>query len=217
MNLVRFAAAALVLAGAGAISQAKPIAFAHGTTVMAEYGAGTMNEAQVFYAPKYFYSLGGGYLELESDIDGRRREIIYTRANYLVKRWNMEAAQANVFVWGGLGQAYVSETNDRTFTWNAGAQVDYETRRIYSSLKTDLQRSNAFSHRIDTLQLGLAPYEHDIDTLATWFVLQGRRYTGGIHDGTEWALLLRLFKGGAWIEAGATDDGKLQAMAMVNF
>ena len=47
--------------------------------------------------------------------------------------------------------------------------------------------------------------------------MQGRNYTGGIHDGVEWALLLRLFKGGAWVEAGATTDGKLQAMAMFNF
>jgi hypothetical protein len=217
MNLVRTALASLALAGACTILQAKPIAFSNGTTVMAEYGAGTMNEAQVFYAPKYFYSLGAGYLELESDIDGRRREIIYARANYLVKRWNMAEAQANAFVWGGAGQAYVSETNDHTFTWNAGGQIDYETRRLYSSLKTDLHRSSAFSHRVDTLQLGIAPYEHDIDTLATWFVVQGRNYTGGIHEGVEWALLLRLFKGGAWIEAGATADGKLQAMAMVNF
>ena len=60
MNLVRSALAGLVLAGACTILQAKPIAFSHGTTVMAEYGAGTMNEAQVFYAPKYFYSLGAG-------------------------------------------------------------------------------------------------------------------------------------------------------------
>ena len=128
---------------------AKPIAFAHGTTVMAEYGAGTMKEAQVFYAPKYFLSLGPGYLELESDIDHRRREITYARVNYLAKRWNMESAQANVFVWGGAGQAYVSETNDHQFTGNAGAQIDYETRRVYSSLKTDLYRSRGFlaSHR----------------------------------------------------------------------
>jgi hypothetical protein len=217
MNLVRSALAGLALAGACTILQAKPIAFSHGTTVMAEYGAGTMNEAQVFYAPKYFYSLGVGFLELESDIDGRRREITYARANYLVKRWNQESAQANAFVWGGAGQAYVSETNDHTFAWNAGGQVDYETRRLYSSLKTDLHRSSVFSHRVDTLQLGIAPYEHDIDTLATWFVVQGRHYTGGIHDGTEWALLLRLFKGGAWIEGGVTAEGKLQAMAMVNF
>ena len=217
MNLVRFALAGLTLAVAGSLAQAKPIAFSHGTTVMAEYGAGTMTEAQVFYAPKYFLSLGGGYLELESDLDHRRREITYARANYLLKRWNMEDAQANVFVWGGAGQAYVSELNEHEFAANAGAQIDYETRRVYASLKTDLQRADAFSHRTDTLQLGIAPYKHDFDSLATWFVLQGRQYTGGIHDGTEWALLLRLFKRGAWIEAGVTDEGKLQAMAMVNF
>ena len=216
MNLFRFACASL-LAGAATLAQAKPIAFSQGTTVMAEYGAGTMTEAQVFYAPKYFLSLGGGYLELESDIDHRRREITYARVNYLVKRWNMEDAQANVFVWGGAGQAYVSELDQHQFAGNAGAQFDYETRRIYASLKTDLHRADAFSHRIDTLQLGVAPYKHDFDSLATWFVLQGRRYTGDIHEGTEWALLLRLFKRGAWLEAGVTDEGKLQAMAMVNF
>jgi hypothetical protein len=80
-----------------------------------------------------------------------------------------------------------------------------------------LHRSSAFSHRIDTLQLGVAPYEHEYDRLATWFVIQGRRYTGGLHDGTEWAALLRLFKRGVWVEAGATETGKLQAMIMVNF
>ena len=211
------AAGALTLAMAPWAAQSKPIAFAHGTTVMAEYGAGTMTEAQVFYAPKYYLSVGGGYLELTSDLDGRRREIAYARANYLVRRWNLESAQANVFVWGGAGQAYSSETNAHEFAWNAGAQVDYETRRVYASLKTDLHRADAFSHRIDTLQLGVAPYEHDFDTLATWFVIQGRRYSGGIYDGTEWAALVRLFKRGAWIEAGVTADGKLQAMAMVNF
>jgi hypothetical protein len=217
MNLFRFAFASLGLAGACSLAQAKPIAFSHGTTVMAEYGAGTMTEAQVFYAPRYFLSLGGGYLELESDIDHRRREITYARANYLVKRWNLESAQANVFVWGGAGQAYVSEGNSHEFAWNAGAQADYETRRIYASLKTDLHRASSFEHRIDTLQLGIAPYQHDTNSLATWFVVQGRLYSGGIHEGTEWALLLRLFRRGAWVEAGVTDDGKLQAMAMVNF
>jgi hypothetical protein len=206
-----------VTALASGSAMAKPIAFAHGTTVMAEYGGGTMNEAQIFYAPKYFWSLGLGYTELDSDLTDKRREIVYARVNYLVKRWNLESAQANVFTWGGGGDAYLSEANTHEFTWNAGGQIDYETRRVYSSLKTDMFRSSAFSHRIDTLQLGIAPYKHDVDTLATWFVVQARSYTGEIHDGTEWALLLRLFKKGAWVEAGVTDEGKLQAMAMVNF
>jgi len=215
MNLRKCICACALVAATNA--HAKPIAFAHGTTVMAEYGAGTMNEAQVFYAPKYYLSLGGGVLSLDSDIDGRRRDITYLRANYLLKRWNMEAAQANVFVWGGAGQAWVSESDSHAFAWNTGAQLDYETRRVYASLKTDLHESPAFSHRIDTLQLGIAPYKHDFNTLATWFVVQGRHYTGGIHDGAEWALLLRLFKRGAWVEAGSTTDGKLQAMVMFNF
>jgi hypothetical protein len=196
---------------------AKPIAFAKGTTVMAEYGAGTMNEAQLFYAPKYFWSLGLGYTELQSNLRDRRREMTYARANYLVKRWNLESAQANVFTWAGAGSAYISETNDHEFTWNAGGQLDYETRRVYGSLKTDLFSGAGFSHRIDTVQLGIAPYEHEIDTVAAWLVVQGRRYTGEIHGGTEWALLLRLFRKGTWVEAGATADGTLQAMAMINF
>ena len=217
MNLIRLT---IAVAGAFALApavSAKPIAFAHGTTVMAEYGAGTMTEAQIFYAPKYFWSIGLGHTELDSDQTDLRREITYARANYLVKRWNLESAQANVFVWGGAGNAYLSESNSHELTGNAGAQIDYETRRIYSSLKTDLFKASGFSHRIDTLQLGIAPYKHDVDTLATWFVVQGRNYTGNIHDGVEWAFLLRLFKKGAWVEAGATTEGKLQAMAMVNF
>jgi len=197
--------------------EAKPIAFAHGTTVMAEYGAGTMGELQIFYAPSFNYSLGGGYLALDSAIDGSSTDITYARLNYLAKRWNREASQANVFVWGGIGSANIDGVSGDEFAWNAGVQLDYETRRIYASLKSDLHESSEFSHRIDTLQLGFAPYKHDYDTVATWFVVQGRRYTGEIFDGTEVALLLRLFKGNKWIDVGATTDGKLQAMVMLNF
>ena len=35
-------------------------------------------------------------------------------------------------------------------------------------------------------------------------------------DGTETAFLVRFFKRGAWVEVGATTDGKLQVMAMFN-
>ena len=47
--------------------------------------------------------------------------------------------------------------------------------------------------------------------------MQGRQYTGGLYDGTETALLVRLFKGSTWVEFGATTDGNFQAMAMFNF
>ena len=209
-------ASACALAGTLSVS-AKPIAFADGYTVMAEYGAGTMKEAQLFYAPRFNFSVGGGHVELNSDESAKTRRIDYARLNYLVHRWNLDDAQANVFAWGGVGRATGSTFSGPLLAENAGAQADYETRRVYASFKTDLQRSSAFSHRIDTLQLGLAPYKHDYGGVATWFLVQGRKYTGGIHRGTESAVLLRLFKGGAWIEAGITNGGNLQAMAMFNF
>jgi hypothetical protein len=208
---------AMALAMYSPLAVAKPIAFAKGKTVMAELGAGTMNEVQAFYAPKYWFSTGVGWTELSSADGSRHRTFTYARANLLAHRWNFPGAQANVFAWGGLGQATANELSSPEFAREIGFQVDYETRRVYSSFKTDLIESEHLSHRIDTLQLGWAPYEHDYDTLATWFVVQGRTYSGEIQPGVETAFLLRFFKGGTWVEAGATTEGNLQAMVMFNF
>jgi hypothetical protein len=216
LRVPRGACAALALVAAASV-EAKPIAFANGTTVMAEYGAGTMLEAQAFYAPAYWLSAGGGAVRFDSDITDRTRDIAYVRVNYLVKRWNLPAAQANVFAWGGIGSATGNTFDGSRIARNVGAQADYETRRVYASIKSDLWESAEFSQRVDTMQLGIAPYEHDYSTLATWFVVQARDYTGQIRHGVEWAALVRLFKGGAWIEAGVTADGKPQVMAMFNF
>lgn len=212
--LPAFAALLALLAPA---ASAKPIAFRGGTSVMAEYGGGFMREAQVFYAPTYWLSLGPGWLELEQEDGAFSREIAYLRGNVLLRRWNLPAAQANVFGWGGLGQARGSDFEGEQFSQNAGAQFDYETLRVYGSLRSDWQHADAFSHRIDTLQLGAAPYPHAYDGVATWVLLQARNYTGGIADRIETAALLRLFRGPVWVEAGVTDAGALQAMAMFNF
>jgi len=200
---------------------AKPIAFQDGWTVMAEYGTDTMREAQVFYAPKYWWSGGASYTKILAQDGHFVREIPVLQANYLVHRWNLPAAQANVFVWGGLGAAkgFDGEGNfSGVGTGKLGGQADYETRSIYASLKTDWYHSSRFTNRIDTLQLGVAPYEHDYDELATWLVVQARRYTGGVMGGrTEWIPMVRLFKGNFWIEAGADRDGRAQVMVMMNF
>jgi hypothetical protein len=196
---------------------AKPIAFAKGTSLMLEYGGGTMTETQIFYAPKYWYSAGVGTIQFDLADNTTKERVNYVRVNGLVKRWNLPAAQANVFVWGGVGSAYSNAFSGSETAWNYGAQVDYETRKIYASLRTDWQNADSFKHHTNTLQLGIAPYEHDYDTLATWFVLQARSYDKPLYDGIETALLLRFFKKGTWVEAGMTNEKKLQAMAMFNF
>lgn len=176
-----------------------------------------MQEAQAFYAPRYWYSVGGGYLRLEQE-DGRfTREIAYARANLLVKRWNLPRAQANIFAWGGAGSAEGSDFEGPELATNAGLQLDAETLRWYGSFKADWHHAGPFAHRIDTLQLGVAPYKHDYRRLATWLVVQGRQYTGGLYEGVEGALIVRFFRGPLWVEAGATFDGQPQAMLMFNY
>jgi hypothetical protein len=202
--------------GVGAV-QAKPSAYADGWSLMGEYGAGTMTEGQLFYAPTHWLSVGGGWVEFEEEDERFDRRIAYARANVLLKRWNLPRAQGNLFAWGGAGRARGSDFAGTTTTANAGFQADYETRRVYASLRSDLHYGRHFSHRVDTVQLGWAPYAHDYESLASWLVLQVRDYTGGLYEGVEPALLVRLFKGPAWIEAGATLDGHLQAMVMFNF
>lgn len=200
---------------------AKPIAFADGWTVMAEYGTNTMREAQAFYAPAYWWSAGGTYTKLIADDRTFEREMAGVQANYLVKRWNLPAAQANIFAWGGLASARGFDHHERfsgLATPHAGMQADYETRLVYVSAKTDWYRSSRFTHGVSTVQLGVAPFEHDYEDLAVWFVVQARRYTGGILPGkTEVVPMLRLFKGNFWIEAGADREKRAQVMVMMNF
>jgi hypothetical protein len=207
----------VLIALVSAPALAKPIAFQDGVTLMYEYGAGTMQEAQAFYAPRYWYSLGAGHLRIDEEDSRFSRDITYGRANLLVKRWNLPDAQANVFAWGGVGSARGSDFDGRQTASHAGLQADAESLRFYGSLKTDWHHAQAFTHHIDTLQLGVAPYKHDYQRLATWIVVQGRHYTGGIYEGIEAALLLRFFRGPLWVEAGATADGQPQAMIMFNY
>jgi len=223
---------------------ARPIVFADSTTAIAEYREGAISEFQVFYAPERNWSVGLGHFAVEADDLNANHSMTYLRANLLVKRWNMESAQANIFVWGGFGGAEMGKTliepgvdpDDHShgesapsttpplyrpalddFAWTAGGQVDYETRRIYASYKLDIHDSDLFTHRSDTVQLGIAPYEHGVDSLATWLIVSGRRYSGDMHQAEELAVLLRFFKKMAWVEVGATTEGKLQAMAMFSF
>jgi hypothetical protein len=228
-------------------SVARPIVFADSATVMAEVGGDGSRELQVFYAPRHFWSIGAGHLEFDSDDIGTHA-VTYARLNFLGKRWNFESAQANVFVWGGVGSAFIGERTwrptapgepvpddghghggppeldvavrqpaYREMAWNAGGQIDYETLHVYASLKTDSQRSDAFTHRVDSLQLGFSPYKHEVNSLSTWLIVSGRRYSGHLHEGEEVALLLRLFRKAAWIEAGVTTEGEFRGMAMFSF
>jgi len=218
----------------------RPVLYPHSTTVMLEYCDEVMTEAQLLYSPSSRWSIGVGHLDLKDTGPDHDHEINFGRLNLLLKRWNLESAQANIFVWGGAGQSSVTiapsttpipdEHNHggpppepgkpQTFTetaWNSGGQVDFETRRIYLAASSDAHYSPTFLHRTDRLQFGVAPYEHEVGKLATWIVVSASHYAGDIEENTQVAVLLRLFRKHTWMEVGATTDGKPQARFMLTF
>jgi len=160
---------------------AKPIAFARGTTLMAEYGGGSMFETQAFYAPKYFYSAGVSALRFDADESWRTQT--QARVNYLAKRWNAPKSQANVFVYAGLGSAHNS-VGQSGFASSFGVQADYETRWLYTSARSDLNVGLGQRIRVDTVQIGVAPYAHDYKSVATFFLLQARDLHGSLPGAT---------------------------------
>jgi hypothetical protein len=222
LNLLhtRFFAAALI-AACVTPAFAKPIAFADGTTFMHERDR-NMLETNLFYAPKVWVSLGGSTSFMQSDDKTKRHEAAYAQINFLVKRWNMPNAQANLFVSGGLGEANVRELNvsgnidERVTARRIAMQGDYETRQFYTSLKVDTQASSRYFDRFDTFQIGFSPVAHDYDDLAIWFIAQVKK-SRGMDDKTEGGAFLRLFKGNIWVELGMNERRKSQMMLMINY
>jgi hypothetical protein len=206
---------------------------------MAEYCEDETREVQISYAPTQYLSFGLGHLELDGGGSGHQHVINFARMNLLAKRWNLEAAQSNIFIWGGAGRSTITLTPSAVDSGehnhggpiipgqpavfietagNAGGQFDYETRRIYTSFATDAHFSATFNHRMDTLQFGIAPFQTEANELATWLVLSATHYSGNVEpEKTQVSLLLRLFKKFTWIEAGATTDGKPQVRVMLTF
>jgi hypothetical protein len=229
----------LAVLAPGGSALARPILYSHSTTVMAEYAVDVMRDVQVSYAPGHYLAFGVGHLELDGGGPGVEHEINFGRLNLLVKRWNLEKAQSNIFIWGGVGRSSIRISADVlgstghnhggtvntgeavTFNetaGNVGGQIDYETRRVYTSFATDSQFAASFTHRMDTLQFGIAPYEHEANGLATFFIVSATKYSGNLQkEETQVAVLLRMFRKSFWVEAGATTDGKPQARLMLTF
>ncbi|MCU0754786.1 MAG: hypothetical protein MUE46_06640 [Xanthomonadales bacterium] len=200
-------------------STARPIAYADATTFMAEYGRDS-RDLSLYYAPRFDRSYGGGWHRYRREAHhgtALEREFHFLRINHLAHRWNLPRAQANAFLWASLGVARGSEFSGRKSAANLGFQLDYETLRVYTMLKSDYWHTSPYSHRMDVAQFGFAPYQHRYGGWATWLVAQLDQSSGALDREQGGAVMLRFFNQTTWIEAGVDNDGKPRANLMINF
>lgn len=194
---------------------ARPVSYPGGWTLM-QLNDGSSHSLHVHYSPTARYSIGYKaeyWRESEWQFHG-------AQFNYLAKRWNAPASQANVYIKSGLGAAYSDagrfdgEVNPAGFI---GLAFDWEDRRYFTSYE------NRYTHagNIDTFymqkaRVGIAPYIGDYGDLHTWLMLEVD-HNPTRRDNVLVTPLVRFFKGEYLTEAGVSHKGDVLFNFVVRF
>lgn len=181
---------------------ARPISYSGGTTVMQSNDA-IMNSIHVHYSPSYKYSIG--YKGENWRVDDITANSI--QLNNLVKRWNMPAAQGNIYLKTNFGNAHKSSENE--VFGAAGIMADFETRKYFISYENGYQESsgNMLSMFYQKARIGIAPYVADYGNLHSWLMLQVQHQPK--YNGSEQIIttpLIRVFKGMYLAEFGVSSN-----------
>jgi len=159
-------------------------------------------------------AIGLSYSRLR-DRAGEQNYFLVPRISHLLKRWNMPAAQANIYLWGGAGMNY-SESDTR-LAGTAGFQSDYETRRIYTQADADtLLAEGSRDFNRARYRFGVAPYLAEFDELQTFLIAEAR-YASYRNDKITFGPVVRLFYQTYLMELGVDNNGDLMAMGMIHF
>lgn len=138
---------------------ARPVGY-KGATNLLSFTRFDRSENTLHYSPEYYYSLGvRSFNSNKLDFNG-------AYGAYLLKRWNLSEAQANIFSYGGLG---VDENNE--FTGHYGTQLDYETRKIYLLYNYQAYNGNILLEN-HISRVGYAPFKAGYNDLNFWFILE---------------------------------------------
>ena len=93
---------------------------------------------------------------------------------------------------------------------------DSATLWIYTAVKSAFNIGADFTHAENTVSLGFAPYAHDYERIATWFIVDFS-YVSEMDDHVRVIPKIRLFKSTWFIEAGISLDGDPLISCMIHF
>lgn len=153
---------------------------------------------------------------MRSDDGTKTRKLAEATYTRLVQRWNMPAAQANIWFVGGFGTVTGNGFPGSKAVASPGVQVDYETTRVYAGASARLYRAKGINHDYASARLGFSFYEVDYDQTQPWLVLEVRRMRG-LSDKTEITPMLRLIHNRYFVEFGINNASQARANFMYIF
>lgn len=142
------------------------------------------------------------------------RELYFPQVGLLLKRWNNEGSQANIYINAGYGIDRKDGKNSGAL--NTEVQVDWETRRYYLDVELQsvrLVKSNPYN--FGRFRAGFAPYLAEFEQLHSWLIMQAERsdYFGSETSVTP---LIRLFYQNVLIELGTSLKGEMNFNFMIH-
>jgi hypothetical protein len=149
------------------------------------------------------------------DMPGGRSQFYAPQLDYLVHRWNLPDAQANIYAYGSYGAMnFQDQTRGAGL---AGAEADAESRKLFASARYEHMWSGLGPDFYDAqFRVGAAPYEAEFNEVASWFMLQ-YSYHPMLTRKHSLTPLLRLFYKSVLFEAGVSTDADWMLNFMFHF
>lgn len=160
-----FAVVANLVGAEGA--DARPVSYPGGWTAM-QTNTGDFSSVHLHYSPTFQDSIGL-YSERNWGGDWHFTGVQYNR---LLKRWNEQHSQANLYLKGGVGQADPFGEGGAKLAGFVGVAADWETRRWFTSYDARAYELGFDQTFRQSARLGVAPYIGDYGDLHTWLMVQ---------------------------------------------
>jgi hypothetical protein len=173
-------------------------------------------ENYLMYSYSSKWAAGLGHYRFSNDKNNT--ELGLVKLNHLLWRHNGEDSQANIYLHGGLGVVDNEiGQRDTSEAMMAGIEGDWETRKLFTSLKHfEFHSPGVMDATMTQGRVGFSPLLTDFKDLQTWLMLQGM-YAPTTDKTVTLTPLIRFFYHNVLWEMGSSFRGEWMLNFMVHY
>jgi hypothetical protein len=191
-------------------ASAHPVTF-QGGTMLKNMSREDMSETSMTYTFRRQMAVG---LELDRLLLGSRETHWgLVEINGLLKRWNGEHSQGNIYLLSGAGGLFSDFQEEWAGKW--GLQLDYETRKFYTLLSFSSWHSETIDTNYVLSRVGFAPFVAGYNDLNIWAILQ-LDYNKDMRNEVQVSPFLRFYYKNILWEIGSSLRGNYYWQFMVH-
>ncbi|MCJ8277932.1 MAG: hypothetical protein HRT44_01655 [Bdellovibrionales bacterium] len=178
------------------------------------YHSPLLTHNQINYSAEYWWAIGVHHISVPNL---KNKSATFATSNFLLKRWNGDNYQANLYGVIGAGQSDL--TNKSEAAGFGLIQFDIEDREYYflakhMNLVTD-KKSDFYQN---VIRLGIAPYIADFDGIHSWLILEWQESViNDLQRVDDLTPFLRIFYKNLLFEVGQSFNGITRFNYIVHF